>query len=513
MPKKMDEFLIKELEFDLRSSDLGTRRHALISLSNMSRSPHIFKLFKRAMSEDAHPEIQYLARKFYNEWRPFFEKQEEPVEAPNVFTGDEFNSKEVKQSFLSKNPRLKLQVIKQLIEKKDERALPLVEEALQKEKEPFVISSLVKAVGAIGDSSHITLLQGFLKHDDSRVRANTVEGLEMIGDDLCFPILVPMLQDPDNRVKANTIKALMRYDEEGAKDLILKLAKSSKEGRRASACFCLHVAEVEWVEEVLMGMIKCEDSIDLLKKECELLGAHGSIDSVGWLANKLEFSSREEGLCYKYALNTLSKKFSLDEQRIAELKESAKGEAAPDVPPTKSEKQEQSIDYDQSSWDMDAIKDILPKKKKKGVSPGPSKAKPLKEKVKKKSSPAVAAASSKSSAMSDGMKYLIPAGVSLLLIIIVSISYMISGGEKVKPKPEKVIAGKEVNLICRVRFVRRKEKTLTLAHGSRTYFARCDEKTDLSGINVRDVVEVSGVLTDERHYGAVVMDCKSIARK
>ena len=80
-----------------------------------------------------------------------------------------------------------------------------------------------------------------------------------------------MLQDPDNRVKGNTIKALMGYDEGAAKDLIVKLSKSTKEGRRASACFCLHVAEAEWVEEILLDMVKKEDSIDLLKTECELM--------------------------------------------------------------------------------------------------------------------------------------------------------------------------------------------------------------------------------------------------
>ena len=496
----MDEFLIKELEFDLTSSDLGTRRHALISLSNMSRTALIFGIFKRVMTEDQHPEIQYLARRFFNEWRPSFEAAEAAQETPQVFTKGELNAGQVKQSFVQKNRQIKLEVAKQIIERQDKRALPLVVDALEKEKDPFVISALVKAVGAVGDANQITLLQTFLKHEDSRVRANTVEGLDMIGDDLCFPILVPMLQDPDNRVKGNTIKALMGYDEGAAKDLIVKLAKSTKEGRRASACFCLHVAEAEWVEEILLDMIKKEESTDLLKTECELMAEHGSIESVGTLANLLETAGREKGLCFKFALDALCQKYALEPSRVQELKQAAKPKPAP-------KEEEKKIDFEQSRWDMDAIKDILPKKPKR-------RGKRLRDKKKGDKGTAAAAAATAGFQWPEGSRYLIPAGIGVLIMVIVGMAALFSDGRgsTSKPTEKPVVAGKKVTLTCRVRFIDRRKSTMTLAHGHRYYLAKFPKDTDLSHVKVRDVVTIKGTQTSQRHFDAVVINCTSVEK-
>ena len=496
----MDEFLIKELEFDLTSSDLGTRRHALISLSNMSRTPLIFSIFKRVMTEDEHPEIQYLARKFFNEWRPAFEAQE-PTEQPQVFTKGEIDAGQVKQSFVSQNRQIKLEVAKQIIERQDKRALPLVVDALEKEKDPFVISALVKAVGAVGDANQITLMQGFLKHEDSRVRANTVEGLDMIGDDLCFPILVPMLQDPDNRVKGNTIKALMGFDEGAAKDLIVKLSKSTKEGRRASACFCLHLADADWVEEILLEMVKKEETLDLLKTECEMLAEHGSIESVGWLAMSLETAGREKGLCYKFALDALTQKYALEPSRVQELSKQARKAIEPTSPP-------KNVDFEQSRWDMDAIKDILPKK-------GKRRGRRLRDKKKRdggEKAPAVSA-SAGGFQWPEGSRYLIPAGIGVLIVVIVGISALFGPGRgSTKPTEQPVVAGKKVSLTCRVRFIDRRKSTMTLAHGHRYYLGKFPKGTDLSHIKVRDIVTIKGTQTTQRHFDAVVVNCTSVEK-
>jgi len=535
MAKKMDEFLIKELEFDLKSPDLGTRRHALISMSNMSRSEPIFEIFRRVMTDDKHPEIQYLARKFFNEWRPTFEQQ--PVEQPQVFTrSDVIDEGQVRQSFISKNRQIKLEVAKQIIERRDKRALPMVVDALQKEDDPFVISALVKAVGAVGDTAQITVLQTYLKHEDSRVRANTVEGLDMIGDDLVFPILVPMLQDPDNRVKGNTIKALLGYDEDAARELIVKLARSTKEGRRASACFCLQVAEMPWVEEILLGMIQREESVDLLKTQCELLAEVGSETSVGPLAVRLETAGRDKGRCYKFALDALCKRLEIDEAKVEDLKRQAREPATTDSGGGTSEtsyelqkvqlpggagagEAEKKVDFEQSRWDMDAIKDILPKTPKRSgarrLGAG-GKARGGKDGAGKTAGDKGGAGEAKPGLLAfklpEGASYLVPAGVGVILIFfaVMAWSFSGSGGGDAGPVRPTVQPGASVTLTCRVRFIDRKKSTMTLAHGHRYYLGRFPKEVDLSQVKVRDVVKVTGVQTTERHFDAVVLDCTTV---
>lgn len=527
MAGNIDDYLVSELEFDLSSSDLGTRRHALVTLSNQTRSRRIFEIFQKAMTSDPHPELQYLARRFYNEWRSSFE--EKPEEAvPDVFADGDLDEQAARQSFVGKSRKLKLDVAKQIAERRDKRALPVVLQALAKEDDPFVQASLVKALGAVGDASHITALQGYLKSPDSRVRANTVEALEMIGDDLIFPVLVPMLQDPDNRVKGNTIKALMSYDEEAARDLIRMLARSSKEGRRDSACHCLSVASAPWVEEIVLEMLRREPSDELQKKECELLAEKGGEAAAGYLVTTLPTLGSVKGRLFKFAIEGIAKRLGFDTARLDELAAAWQAQGAspalevttesgaeaapapPAAPAGGSPPAEARSDLDTSRWDMEAISEALPKLRsamprvpgtslppagrpsRRGTAPEP-----------KAGSPAAAAASR------ERASWLLPAVAGVVLLSVGLVASLVgkgSGGGSTATATPTVRAGQPVELTCRVRFVDSRKSTMTLASGQVYYLARFAAGTDLSAVKVGDMVKVTGTQSDEKNFDAAIVD-------
>ena len=78
---------------------------------------------------------------------------------------------------------------------------------LGKEKNSFVLPALVRNIGLLGDAKVAFILVPYLKHEDSRVRANTVEALESLNCEEVLSHIIPLLKDPDHRVKANVTDA------------------------------------------------------------------------------------------------------------------------------------------------------------------------------------------------------------------------------------------------------------------------------------------------------------------
>ena len=110
---------------------------------------------------------------------------------------------------------------------------------LGKEKSTFVLPSLVKNIGLLGDAAVAFILIPYLKHDDARVRANTVEALEYLNSPSVFLHILPLLKDPDHRVKANAAMALQSYGETNALKIIKGMIDSKDVWMRDAATFAL----------------------------------------------------------------------------------------------------------------------------------------------------------------------------------------------------------------------------------------------------------------------------------
>jgi len=447
---------------------------------------------------------------------------------------------------------VRLSHISAIMESDDSSHLDLVLSVLEEETiDTFIISALVKTVGALGDTSQIGVLQQYLKHPDNRVRSNTIEGLELIADDLIFPVIVPMLQDPDNRVKATSIKTLMHFNQDAARSLILKLAASKSDSRRASACYCLGVDNTPWSENILLKMIAREQSPPVLKIQCQIVIQTGSLVSVAWFALQLQQAAGGKTTVYRDCLNAISERHSLDQETIVELRDLAisgkfvlslnelRGSSgvsdkkvaqasdihSPASPP------DQVTDSDQSqgnnsyelpesspgveSWEKTGISEIVSdkivssidkNKVKQGlISHGLSSRKKKKKKVVKKPSMWKAIFNFK-----EGAGYLVP--FVLLMIVFGGIGTAYVFRDKSSSSGTKIVrtAGDDIAITCRVRGVNKKKHYLTLGSGSEYFQGRFSEDVDLTNIQFGMVLRVKGEVTGEKHFGAMVLKCSAL---
>ncbi|PKK90153.1 MAG: hypothetical protein CVV64_10515 [Candidatus Wallbacteria bacterium HGW-Wallbacteria-1] len=93
--------------------------------------------------------------------------------------------------------------------------LPRLVDFLTSEEHEYVIATLVKAIGALADDeSYMDVLIKYLKHENSRVRANTIEALGFFETERVFREIAPFITERNNRVKANVAKILWRYSME-----------------------------------------------------------------------------------------------------------------------------------------------------------------------------------------------------------------------------------------------------------------------------------------------------------
>jgi len=154
------------------------------------------------------------------------------------------------------NFRKKIIMIQKTARSKDKKFLPILIRLLEQERHNFVVATLVKAVGYLGDEKVIPILNQYLTHKDNRIRANAIEGLEYIHSPKVTPVVVKCLRDPDNRVKANAIKCLNKFGNVEVQKHIEDMIKSRKEENIYSAIFALRVIGNDYAVDRLYKILK-----------------------------------------------------------------------------------------------------------------------------------------------------------------------------------------------------------------------------------------------------------------
>jgi len=318
MTQRVDNLLVNGLENRLAGDDAADRRRALVMLARQPQCKRIVRIFKRVMLDDPDPEMQYAARRLFNDWQP--ELNASLPDLPPMLVTGTFDEAEARRIFAEGRQYDKLELLKQLAESGDAAALPLVLSVIETEQDRFVLASLVRTLGTLGDASTVRTIQGFLKHEDSRVRANAVEALELVGDEVIWPVLAPLLEDDDHRVRGNVAKTLYQFDGDEAHKLVGQLAASDREGRRDAALHFLQTVNPPWAEELLFAMIPGEAADHLLKKAVLLLTTVGSERAVSFLGREVDGAEGDRCALFERALQELRERLDLDDERFFELK-------------------------------------------------------------------------------------------------------------------------------------------------------------------------------------------------
>lgn len=159
-----------------------------------------------------------------------------PVEQP---TEEEQRLRQIVGELSSPDFQVRLGAAISIGREKDPRLLDHVLAALDSENNAIVVASLVKAVGSLGDHTHVSRLGPFLRDKNPRVRANAVEAMLGMQSPLSLALVFPLLQDPDHRVRANASKALSIQGERTALTVLQKMVESDQLWMRDSAAFAL----------------------------------------------------------------------------------------------------------------------------------------------------------------------------------------------------------------------------------------------------------------------------------
>ncbi|MBI3038789.1 HEAT repeat domain-containing protein [bacterium] len=106
--------------------------------------------------------------------------------------------------------------------------------ALEKQEHPNVIASLLSALGRIG-TPRMLVLTRFLRHNDSRIRANLMGSFNACGAD-AIPFLIGGTKDPSPRVKAAAAKSLFKLGHLQAVETLREMLLSPNFLTALSAC-------------------------------------------------------------------------------------------------------------------------------------------------------------------------------------------------------------------------------------------------------------------------------------
>lgn len=282
---------------ELQSPDPATRRKALLALAARPPSHELLDTFLQVARGDGDMGLRVLARQLFQESRANLGDAEVEAQLVDDRSG-EFRVDGLAQVLeRDGETSTKLDAIRKAVEDQRQGALPVFRQRITEETDPWIVASLLKAIGSLGDSQDIHLIQPYLKNDDLRIQANSIEALELIGDELSFSLVAPMLKSRDARIRANAIKCLVRFDPDEAIATLERLAFSDEVGDRESAVYCLGIVAHPRVPGIAAEMAPQEVEPTLLRRQIRLLSEEGDRSAIGplaYLADVLEGESQEQ---------------------------------------------------------------------------------------------------------------------------------------------------------------------------------------------------------------------------
>ena len=317
---KVNQFLLNMLREDFNSPDPVVRKKAIYTFGRLGKGPEVIAKLHDIAVNDESPEVRYTAKKALNYWSELLEEQQQPVADVLIDDADgQVDMERFREILGSGESTEQLVAILEVVQRGEEVALAAIEDFINQEDDPWVLSMMVKAVGALGQRQHVTVLQPFLHHKNKRVVANCIEALDMLGDELVVSLVKPQLKSEDNRVRANAIKAIHRYSPELAIENLRDMAQSKKEWMRDSAVYCLKILDDEGCEAILIEMLEEEPSAELVTRIVDVLTLKGGPQTVGALNVLAENARGKIKELYENLVTSLCTRQDIDRDKLVGL--------------------------------------------------------------------------------------------------------------------------------------------------------------------------------------------------
>lgn len=178
---------------------------------------------------DPDQETRYLARKGL-ERLGTDEKEAVAIE-------DQFVAIDIEKLLQAEDPKARFAGLKKILVEKSKTGRFMLLSALADEQLVQLKASMIIGIGHFRNSEDVPFMAQFLKHEDSRIRANCVEALAMIASEEAYRVIVSAMGDSDNRVKANVVKALQEIGGPSLFELLKKMSQDDCVWMRSSAVF------------------------------------------------------------------------------------------------------------------------------------------------------------------------------------------------------------------------------------------------------------------------------------
>jgi len=138
---------------------------------------------------------------------------------------------------------VRLKAVKDIVKAADGTKLPALKEALKRERDTFVKSAIIRAVGELGTEDEVETITPYLIDRESRIRANAVEAAGLLArEDDTLKLLFPALKDKNNRVRANAAVAIKTSFPLDALETLREMAASGDVRMKLSATYaCLEI--------------------------------------------------------------------------------------------------------------------------------------------------------------------------------------------------------------------------------------------------------------------------------
>lgn len=108
-------------------------------------------------------------------------------------------------------------------------AFPDIENLYHQTPEWLVKFSIVAALGEMGDTRALKLLEEAISDDNELVRTAAISALGELGDDRGVALLIPLAQDPDWQVRFRVAQSLARLGGDVAETALITLAQDPVE--------------------------------------------------------------------------------------------------------------------------------------------------------------------------------------------------------------------------------------------------------------------------------------------
>lgn len=316
MISDIDAFVIDELVEQYRREP-DTRDDSLRSLASLVKNHTVLTHLKVEACDPSSPRRENL-RAILEALHIELPREDAPRAAePQRSPPCEIEAESLSRLLASKEPHtVKIEALRRVIEARNHHCWPVIRDRIVEEDDDWVLATLLRAAGTLGDQYALPVLTPFLRSPDPRIVANAIEALEQVDPDQLTRLLLPMLLHGERRVRAASTVVLGRRRREELMGRLSALARDPNRGNRLRALESLSFLEGDDVDRLLVTMLETERDMSVLKGVAELAARQITESSMPLLVSRTRSCHGARHSVLAYVTTALASRYGLS---IAEL--------------------------------------------------------------------------------------------------------------------------------------------------------------------------------------------------